>query len=131
MKQVYCCDCGKFTNHIPKLDALKDGKMVCDECSRLNSYCVLFKVDDKNFVRTSGIVKFLEWNLSDGSFKEEHNKPNIDFSLIMGPLRDGHAWLTTTITEIIEEKDNYLKFKTKNSFYELFHVEPYNPDKNE
>ena len=30
------------------------------------------------------------------------------------------TWQTTEIVEIVEQKENYIKFKTQNSEYELF-----------
>jgi len=32
------------------------------------------------------------------------------------------TWQTTVVTEIIEQRDNYIKFKTENSVYELFKI---------
>jgi hypothetical protein len=32
------------------------------------------------------------------------------------------TWQTTPITEIIEQREGYIKFKTKNSNYELFKI---------
>ncbi len=32
------------------------------------------------------------------------------------------TWKTTTTTEIVEQRDGYLKFKTGNSTYELFNI---------
>jgi hypothetical protein len=31
-----------------------------------------------------------------------------------------YTWLTTDVTEILAEEDTYIKFKTKNSTYELY-----------
>lgn len=129
MKNLYCTSCKKVIAHIPKLDALKNNKMVCGECSHENSYCNLLKPDDKNFLRTSNTFRFIEWN-DEGLFKNEYVKPNINLSLIMGPLNSAHAWLTTEITEILEENENHVKFKTKNSLYELYYYEPYKFNEN-
>jgi len=32
------------------------------------------------------------------------------------------TWLTTSITEILENQDGYIKFKTQNSNYELWRL---------
>ena len=64
-------------------------------------------------------VLWLEWN-EDRSFKAKHDEPAIDRSLIMSPFNDFFTWQTTPITEILEQQEGYLKFKTKNSVYELF-----------
>jgi hypothetical protein len=41
----------------------------------------------------------------------------------MSPFNEFFTWQTTTITEIVEQMDNYIKFKTTNSNYELFKLE--------
>ena len=52
------------------------------------------------------------------------NKPIVGCSLLVGSVtartysRQDY-WLTTEITEILEETDNYVIFKTKNSKYKL------------
>ena len=66
-------------------------------------------------------VKWLEWD-NGGRFKDEHDKPVIGLSLIMSPFNQFFTWQTTIITEIVEQKDDYVKFKTKNSNYELFKI---------
>ena len=55
-----------------------------------------------------------------GTFKAKHDKPAVDRSLIMSPFNQFFTWQTTPITEIVEEKDDYIKFKTQNSNYKLW-----------
>jgi hypothetical protein len=64
-------------------------------------------------------VRWLEWN-EEGRFKSRHDKPAVGLSLIMSPFNQFFTWQTTPITEIFEEQDDYIKFKTKNSNYELW-----------
>ena len=64
-------------------------------------------------------VMWFEWN-EDGTFKSKHDEPAIGRSLIMSPFNQSFTWQTTTITEIVEERDDYVKFKTENSNYELW-----------
>ncbi len=64
-------------------------------------------------------VIWVEWN-EDRTFKEKFDSVAIGRSLIMSPFNQFFTWQTTTVTEIVEEKDDYIKFKTKNSNYELF-----------
>ncbi len=71
---------------------------------------------------TSKDVLWIEWN-SDGTFKEKFSEPAVGRSLLMSPFNQFFTWQTTTITEIIEEKEGYLKFKTKNSNYELSRIQ--------
>ncbi len=64
-------------------------------------------------------VIWVEWN-EDGTFKSKHDEPLIDRSLLMSPFNQFFTWQTTTITEIVDQRDDYIKFKTGNSTYELF-----------
>jgi hypothetical protein len=70
-------------------------------------------------INQSKEIKWLEWD-DDGRFKAEHDKPTIGYSLIMSPFNQFFTWQTTVVTEIIEQKEDYIKFNTKNSVYELF-----------
>jgi len=66
-------------------------------------------------------VMWVEWN-EDRTFKSKHDEPAIDRSLIMSPFNQFFTWQTTSITEIVEQRDDYIKFKTGNSTYELFNT---------
>ena len=63
------------------------------------------------------------WN-TDGTFKEVvSNRPTIGCSMLVGSMtaRSYLAqdyWLTTVVTEILEDTKDYVKFKTENSIYE-------------
>lgn len=65
---------------------------------------------------------WIEWG-EDGRFKEKHDKPAVGLSCILDPHRMSFTWLTTSVTEIVEQQDKYIKFNTRNSVYELFHLE--------
>jgi len=64
-------------------------------------------------------VMWLEWN-EEGRFKAKHDKPAIGRSLLMSPFNQFFTWQTTGVTEIVEEREDYVKFKTENSNYELW-----------
>ena len=64
-------------------------------------------------------VKWFEWN-DEGRFKAEHDQPAVGYSLIMSPFNQFFTWQTTSITEIVEQREDYIKFHTRNSTYELF-----------
>ena len=66
-------------------------------------------------------IMWLEWN-DEGRFKAKHDKPAIGYSLIMSPFNNYFTWQTTSVTEIIEQREGYLKFNTQNSVYELFKI---------
>lgn len=65
------------------------------------------------------------WN-EDGTFKEiVSNRPTIGCSMLVGSItaRSYYSqdyWLTTEVTEILEETENCVKFKTGNSIYKWF-----------
>ena len=69
--------------------------------------------------KQSNGIKWLEWN-EDGSFKEQFEEVTIGRSLLMSPFNQSFTWQTTNVTEIVEQRDDYIKFKTENSNYELF-----------
>jgi YD repeat-containing protein len=64
-------------------------------------------------------VMWVEWN-DEGRFKSKHDEPAIRRSLIMSPFNQFFTWQTTSLTEVLEVRDNYLKFRTNNSVYELW-----------
>lgn len=78
----------------------------------------LVRESDK-LTKQSVAVKWLEWN-EHGRFKASHDEPATGLSLIMSPFNDTFTWQTTNVTEIVEQRDGYIKFNTENSTYELF-----------
>ena len=66
-------------------------------------------------------VMWLEFG-DDSRFKAKHEEPSIGRSLIMSPFNSYFTWQTTDIKEIVEEREGYIKFKTKNSVYELIRL---------
>ena len=62
---------------------------------------------------------WIEWGYN-GRFSELHKEPKIGLSCILDPHRISFTWLTTSITEILENQDDYVKFRTRNSNYELW-----------
>lgn len=63
-------------------------------------------------------VKWIEWN-EDGTHNTNHDDVAVSRSLIMSPFNHYYTWMTTIVTEIVEQSDDYIKFKTENSNYEL------------
>ena len=72
-------------------------------------------------IKQSKGVKWVEWN-EDGTFKEQFEEVAIDRSLLMSPFNHYFTWQTTLVTEIIEQREDYIKFKTGNSNYKLFKI---------
>lgn len=70
-------------------------------------------------VKKSKEVKWLEFNES-GIFKSEHTYISKGRSLLMSPFNTSFTWQTTLVTEILEQREDYIKFNTGNSSYELY-----------
>ena len=77
-------------------------------------------------------IESISWN-EDGSVKESlpGEGPIVGYSIKVGSVTAGTYstrdwWMTTPVTEILEEEKNeegkylYVKFKTGNSIYEMF-----------
>lgn len=77
----------------------------------------LTRLDD-GLVKRGYKLNFIEWN-EDGTFKEKHSEPKIGLSCILDGDRMSFTWLTTTITELTVNEENFIKFRTENSNYEL------------
>lgn len=65
----------------------------------------------------------IKWN-KDGTLKEIVDyKPTVGCSMLVGSVTarsysDRDYWLTTEVLEILEETEDIVKFRTKNSIYE-------------
>lgn len=65
----------------------------------------------------------IAWN-PDRTFKEIlGHRPTIGCSMLVGSVvarsyDNQDYWLTTVVTEILEEREDYVRFKTENSEYE-------------
>ena len=69
--------------------------------------------------KTSRDVKWLEFG-EDGRYKADFKDIAVGRSLIMSPFNHSFTWQTTPVTEIVEQREDYIKFNTENSSYELF-----------
>ena len=75
---------------------------------------ILTRLDDEKQIPAS-VIRFIEWN-ENGTSKSVHDEPAIGRSIIADPMIGGnYRWMTTQITEIINENT----FKTKNRTYTL------------
>jgi hypothetical protein len=72
-----------------------------------------------NLTKTSRDVKWLEFG-EDGRYKADFSQIAVGRSLLMSPFGPSFTWQTTLVTEIVEQRDDYIKFNTENSSYELF-----------
>ena len=80
----------------------------------------LVRESDK-LTKQSKDIMWVEWD-SKGAYKDKHTTIKIGTSLTMSPFNNCYTWMTTPVTEIVKDDDNYVKFKTENSNYELFKI---------
>ena len=90
---------------------------------------IAIKTDNWKLVRESdGLTKYsedvtwVEFN-EDGTFKDKHPTHDVGLSLLMSPFNRYFTWQTTSVTEVVEERDGYVKFRTENSVYELTRID--------
>jgi hypothetical protein len=69
--------------------------------------------------KTSRDVKWLVFD-ENGKYKEDFENIAVGRSLLMSPFGPSFTWQTTLVTEIVEQREDYIKFNTENSVYELF-----------
>jgi hypothetical protein len=62
---------------------------------------------------------WIEWNEHD-RFVQAHDEPAVGRSCMLDLHRISYTWRTTVVTEIVEEREDYIKFNTRNSVYELW-----------
>jgi hypothetical protein len=125
--KVYCHTCAKPTQHRKKLLDI-----VCNKCDVCNGPIFLQRIGDGRSNIGNKLV-WIEWT-EDGRGKAIHTEPQVGYSLCLDPYTinpeieglpsaSGFSWMTTEVTEIIEDKKSkeYRKihFKTKNSEYVL------------
>ena len=69
--------------------------------------------------KTSLAVKWLDFD-ENGRYKADFEDIAVGRSLLMSPFNHHFTWQTTPVIEVIEQKEDYIKFNTENSSYELF-----------
>ena len=72
-------------------------------------------------VNKSRAILWLEWDEL-GRFKAKHDDIAVGRALLMSPFNEMFTWQTTEVTAILAATPNndYIKFETRNSTYELF-----------
>lgn len=71
-----------------------------------------------NLIIEGSKIGWVEWK-ENGTFNQMHDEIGLGRSLLVDPHRLSYSWLTTIVTEILDTKENYIKFRTSNSVYEL------------
>jgi len=75
--------------------------------------------DRDGLTKTSEKIKWLEFH-DNGKYKADFPDIAVGRSLLMSPFGPSFAWQTTPVTEIVDQKDHFIRFRTENSLYELF-----------
>lgn len=75
--------------------------------------------DRDQLTKQSTEVKWIEFD-QNGRYTTDFPDIAVGRSLLMSPFNRSFTWMTTPVTEIVTQKDFYIKFKTENSLYELF-----------
>ena len=70
-------------------------------------------------IKHSEKVLWIEWDKNGVVISKTYAEPAVGRSLLMSPFNQYFTWLTTPVTEIVEQGDNHLIFQTENSKYEL------------
>ena len=84
----------------------------------MNNKYALIRLRD-GLVKESEDIIWVEFN-DDGTFKEKHKEIKVGLSLLMSPFNQYFTWQTTEVTEIIDQREDYIRFRTINNTYELF-----------
>ena len=80
---------------------------------------ILTKPLNPKFNKIGSQIFWIETN-PDGTFKKKHLKPKIGYFLIMDPYKSVQfTYSTEPITQIIENIDSHITFKTQKSEYKL------------
>lgn len=74
--------------------------------------------ESNGLTKYSKDVKWIEFG-EDGRYKADYPEIKVGRNLLMSPFNKYFTWQTTEVVEIVEEKPDYVKFKTSNSVYEL------------
>ena len=120
-----------------------NGATLCHKCNRIISigltddlYCIEHGGMKRGFkyyiTRHDGLskrgndIKWVEWN-EDSSFKDKFDTIAVGRSMVLDFNMGNFKWMTTQVTEILETTATYIRFKTKNSEYELYIIEHDSP----
>jgi hypothetical protein len=83
----------------------------------LEAKYILKRLND-GLTKTGSKIQYIEYDEESGENNRLYDNIKVGRSLMLEP-RMQFTWLTTTITEIVEQRPGYIKFQTKNSTYEL------------
>ena len=107
-----CNKCNKIIT-----EGLTDN-LLCEDCGGPQFKYKLVRERD-GLTKAGNSIIWIQFD-EDGKFKSKHDEIDIGKNLVLDFKGITYEWLTTTINEIMEQKEDYIKFKTDNSVYELF-----------
>jgi hypothetical protein len=96
--------------------------LLCNDCGPHNQENNSYKYElyrGDGLIKKGNAINWIEWK-DDGTFLKAHLKPDIGRSFLLDFSALTYTWMTTTVVEIIEEREDYIEFKTKNSSYWLY-----------
>ena len=105
---LYCEDCDPLYFKAKQEEEIKEDP----DCKYM-----LFRSDGLR--KKANHIMWIEWN-EDGTFNSNHDEPAVGRSLILDGQTVNYTWLTTSVKEILEQKENFVNFTTKNSQYKLY-----------
>jgi hypothetical protein len=94
------------------------GKLLFGDPNPIKNYKLVRESD--GLTKHGQTAGWIEWKKKDKTFKKLHDKPAVGRSFILDPNRMSFTWCTSTVTEVLEEQENYCKFRTNNSVYKLW-----------
>lgn len=108
-----CHECGTLISEGLTEDIL------CEKCGGSLEYKYTLIRERDGLKKQGKSVLWVEWD-ENGYFKEYHKDPDRGRSLVLDFSGGNFSWMTTGVSQMVERQDNYIKFTTRNSTYELF-----------
>jgi hypothetical protein len=113
--KIFCYDCKRMQEHRPKMDAVKNSNLVCNECDAENPFRNISETPDKWVV-----VKITDKG-GPGMMDPEYKV----FATWTGGWTDSDRWrLNSGISRVEEDNDNYYFYGYSGSCYKC-HVKDY------
>jgi hypothetical protein len=91
----------------------------CSDCAGNSIHVYELIRENDGLVKIGQRANWVEWD-ENSAGKKLHEEPAVGRSLVLdleGPVT--FTWMTTSVTEIISQNSDEIKFKTKNSQYSL------------
>jgi hypothetical protein len=103
------------------MSKLNQPKIPVDFLRNIDEYIDSYQEAEMNYklvrehdglTKSSNEVTWIDWD-EGGNFKQRYDEPAVGRSLLMSPFNQFFTWQTTEITEILETRENFIKFKTR------------------